>query len=199
MSTRCYRASKSDFQDWLDQYVWVNGIQRLPRREYIPVFAEELTDMCKRKGYIMDSRWRKGHKAVAKWMYALHVQVIARRNRYGFVGYPEITHRNWPEDKDMFDIVIDQNVVEEFLDNWREHEDFDLQTDIGTRTACELPTLLWHYVNLDMSYHGRKMARILESDPDSENDDKYGNGDHMSDLSNGLHGTTKKILGVNTL
>ncbi len=198
MSQRVYRASKQDFQDWLDHHVWVNGIQRCPRREYIPTFAEELTAWCKRKGYVMDGRWRKGHMAVAKWLYALHVQVVARRNLHGAIGYPTIEHRDWPEDKDMFEMHIDQEAVEEFLDRWREHEDFDLETHVGRRTAAELPNLLWHYVELNMSVHGRKMAKILETDSESE-EDWIGNGDHLADLSNGLHGTTKKILGVNTL
>jgi hypothetical protein len=198
MATRFYRASANDFQDWLNQHVWVNGIERLPRRDSIPIFAEELTAWCKKKGYVLDGRWRKGHKAVAKWLYALHVQVIARRNRYGAIQYPDIEHRDWLEDKDMFDIQIDQESIEEFLDGWREHEDFDLRTDIGCRTAAELPTLIWHYVELDASYHGKKMARLLETDSESENE-MIGNGDHWTDLTNGLHGTTKKILGMNTL
>ena len=198
MSARYYKASANDFQDWLDQHVWVNGVERWARRVYIPVFAEELTAWCKRKGYVMDGRWRKGHKAVAKWLYALHVQVVARRNRYGAVQYPEIEHRDWPEDKDMFEMNIDQEAVEEFLDKWREHEDFDLESHVGLRAAAELPTLLWHYVDLESSLHGKRMAKILETDSDSE-EDMIGNGDHWTDLTNGLHGTTKKILGINTL
>ncbi len=196
MSKRFYRATPQDFQDWLDQRVWVNGLERWPRRAYIPVFAEELTAWCKRKGYVMDGRW--GSKAFAKWLYALHIHVVARRNRYGAVCYPEIQHRDWPEDKDIFEIVMDQEAVEEFLDRWREHEDFDSETNIGFRVAAELPTLLWHYVNLEESSHGKKMAKILETDSESE-EDMIGLGDYMTDLSNGLHGTTKKILGVNTL
>jgi hypothetical protein len=198
MSKRFYKFGKDDFQDWLDQRVWISGTQRIPRRQYIPVFAEELTSLCKKKGYVLDGRWGKGHKAVAKWMYALHIQVVARRNRYGPVTYPEIEHRDWPEDKDMFEINFDYEVLEEFFDSWRGNEDLDLQTDIGFRIFAELPTLLWHYVDLDESYQGRKMAKILESDSESE-DDMIGVGDHLTDLTNGLHGTTKKILGVNTL
>ena len=93
---------------------------------------------------------------------------------------------------------IDQEVIEDFFDSWREAEDFDMGTDIGLRTVCELPQLLWHYVDLDSSYHGRKMARILEPDSDEESEDDYRH-DHLTDITNGLHGTTKKILGVNTL
>lgn len=198
MSTRYYRVSENDFQDWLDQYVWMNGVERWPRRDYIPIFAEELTVLCKRKGYVLDGRWKKGHKVVAKWLYALHVQVIARRNQYGSVQYPKIKHRDWPEDKDIFEINIDQEAVEKFLDKWREHEDFDLETHIGLRVAAELPILLWNYVDLESSLQGKRMAKILETDSESD-EDTIGHGDHWTDLSNGLHGTTKKILGINAL
>ncbi len=199
MSKRFYKSSPRDFKEWLHERVWINGCERCPRSMYIPAFADELTNWCKRKGYVMDGRWKKGHLVVARWMYALHVQVVARRNRYGEVGYPEIRHRDWPEDKDVFDINIDQEAVEEFFDTWREAEDFDMKTDIGLRTVCELPTLLWHYVDLDSSYHGRKMARILETDSEEESEEEDFRNDYMSDLTNGLHGTTKKILGINTL
>jgi hypothetical protein len=199
MSGRYYRASPADYQDWLNQHVWVNNMERVPRRWVIPQFAEELTLWLKSKGYVLDGRWRQGHKAVAKWLYALHVQVIARKRRYAPVQYPEIEHRDWPEDRDMFDCHIDQQAVEDFLELWQTHEDFDLRTDIGFRTACELPTMLWHYIDLEDSYHGRKMAKILE-DSDSESEGDWDSrGDHLTDLTNGLHGTTKKILGVNTL
>lgn len=195
---RYYKPSASDFQDWLDHWVWINHITKVPRREYIPRIAEETTKWMKQQGYIMEPRWKKGELIIAKWMYAIHIQEVARRRHLEPIQYPEIQHRDWPEDQDTFDIELPQDKIETFLKRFRNHEDFDIDTWAGARVINEFRTLLYHYIDLEESPHGRRIALLFDTGSDSDGN-QSNHDDFLLDIINGLHGAKKKILGVNTL
>jgi hypothetical protein len=189
---RGYKASESDFQVWLDTPIWVSDNTRGTRREYIPALADSLTAWMKTIGYKMDGRWAKGHRILAKWLYAIHILEIARCDMNAPLAYPEIIHRNWPEDKDEFHLYIDFHSISDFLEPWKTIEDLDYDVSWGRRVYEELETLLWHYVDLDASKIGIKLAeKLLESDSDSDSgggrrrkiDDVY-----LQEAREGLHG-----------
>jgi hypothetical protein len=142
----------------------------------------------------MDGRWGRGPMVVARWLYAIHVHEVARKRSYEPIGYPDIQHRDWEEDREVFDFHIDIQAVERFMKLWNTVEDLDTTTRQGFRTQVELPTFLYTYADIDDSYQGRKLARTLETS-DSEGSDK----DEYEDLMSGAFGTTKKILGYNAL
>lgn len=193
--SQVYRHSHHDYQDWLHQTIWLTENEKGYRKEYIPAFYNSLTYFMKKKGYIMDGRWGRGPSIVARWLYAIHVHEVARKESCKPIGYPEIRHRDWPEDKDVFEFEIDLEAVEEFMDSWKNIEDMDCETREGFRVKVELPTLLYRYVDIDNSSQGRRMAQKLETfeNEDSDKQDEY------SDLMSGAFGTTKKILGYNTI
>lgn len=191
---KAYKASEGDFQVWLDTPIWVSDCEKGTRRDYIPLLADELTLWMKTIGYTMDYRWGKGHRVLAKWLYAIHVLEIARLDYNAPLAYPEIIHRNWPEDKDEFHLYLDFDSISDFLEPWRTVEDFDYDVRWGRRVYEELETLLWHYVDLDASRIGIKLAeKLLESDSDSDSggsrrgrkkvDDVY-----LQEAREGLHG-----------
>ncbi len=189
-----YRTPVWDFKDWLNQHIWVSDSEKAPRKTYIPALYYELTSFMKSKGYMMDGRWGRGPMIVARWLYAIHIHEVARKRSYEPIGYPEIHHRDWEEDRDVFDFHIDIQAVEAFMKVWRSVEDFNPETRQGFRTQVELPTLLYTYVDIDESYQGRKLARTLETS-DSEASDR----DEDLDVMSGAFGTTKKIIGYNAL
>jgi hypothetical protein len=190
-----YRASITDYREWLHQKIWLNGNEEGYRKEYIPAFWQSLTNFMKKKGYMMDGRWLKGPTVVARWLYAIHVHEIARKVSYQPLGYPEILHRDWPEDRDTFDFHIDIQAIEEFMEGWRNVEDMDIETRHGFRTQSELQTLLYTYVDIENSSQGRRLAFKLMSDEE----ESEGSHDEYIDLMSGAFGTTKKILGYNTI
>ena len=166
---RPYKISENDFQLWLDVPIWVSDNEKGTRREYIPELADALTDWMKMIGYKMDGRWGKGHRVVAKWLYAIHVVEIARRDTSGSLEYPEIIHRDWQEDYDEFTLNINYDIVHSFLEKWDTIEDFDIETRWGSRVYEELENLLWHYIDLDTSRIGIKLAeKLIVSDSDSD-------------------------------
>lgn len=183
-----------DFNDWLEQHIWISNMEKAARKTYIPMLYDSLTHFMKSKGYVMDSRWGRGPMIVARWLYAIHVHEVARKRSYEPIGYPDIQHRNWEEDNDVFDCTIDLQTVEEFMDEWKTVEDFNIETRQGFRTQVELQTLLYTYVDIDSSRQGKKLARQLDV-PDTEGSDK----EEYEDLMSGAFGTTKKIIGYNTL
>lgn len=190
-----YRVSKNDFHDWLHQRIWVSGNETAQRQTYIPALYDSLTHFMKKKGYVMDRRWNRGPRIVAKWLYAIHVHEIARKQSYRPLGYPEIEHRNWPEDKEVFDFHLDLEAIDEFMYSWRNNEDFDTSTRHGFRTQAELQTLLYTYADIDNSVQGRRLAAKFEV---SESEDSDGH-EESHDLMSGAFHTTKKIIGYNTL
>ena len=191
---RAYRVSEEDFQTWLNVPIWINDNTKGTRREYIPDLADSLTGWMKRIGYTMDGRWAKGHRVLAKWLYAIHILEIARRDYNAPLAYPEIQHRDWQEDYDEFNVHIDYDIISEFLEPWSTVEDLSLEFRWGSRVYEELQTLLWHYIDLDASRNGIKLAeKLLESDSDSDSghsrrghrrvDDVY-----LQEAREGLHG-----------
>lgn len=193
--SRVYRYSQRDYVDWLHQKIWLTGNTKGYRKEYIPSFYNSLTDFMKKKGYMMDGRWGRGPAIVARWLYAIHVHEVARKESGQALGYPEIHHRDWPEDRDVFDFEIDLETLGEFMESWKNVEDMDLETCQGFRVQVELSTFLYTYADIENSRQGRRLASKLES---SDTEDS-GHSEEYSDLMSGAFGTTKKILGYNTI
>jgi hypothetical protein len=192
---RAYKVSEEDFQTWLDTPIWVSDNEKGTRREYIPVFADALTDWIKKIGYTMDGRWGKGHRVVAKWLYAIHVVEIARCDYNTPLAYPEIIHRNWEEDHDEFSLHINYDIVDSFLEEWATIEDFDYETRWGSRVYEELETLLWHYIDIDASRIGIRLAeKLIGSDSDSDSGSGRGgrrkkiDDVYLQEARDGLHG-----------
>ena len=178
--------NKDDFNLWLDQWVWVSGNTTLQRRKYIPHFANELTVFMKRCGYTMDRRWNSGALAVAKWMYAVHLQEYVFKQ--GYVQNPKIIHRNLEEDYSEYLHVMDFDKVSRFIEIWRLYEDFDKESPIGQKMLNEITEFLYCYIDIDMSEHGRNITELLyETDSDGEGgnrrDDVY-----ITDSREGYHG-----------
>ena len=163
-------STTNDFQLWLSQKVWVSATEKATRRSYIPEFAEDITSFMKVKGYQMDSRWRRGHMAVARWLYAIHVNIVRGSvSSSRGLSYPPIFHRDWVEDNDQFYHVIEFNDIQELLNRWHLNEDLDTESVVGQRTLYEFHQLLWTYIDLDSSNQGILVAtRLEESDSESE-------------------------------
>ena len=165
-----YRPTQRDFVRWLHQPVWVSPEQKELRKNWIPCFADALTTWMEQKGYRMNGIWKKGHLAVAKWLYAIQVQVVANKQQYGPIVYPEIYHRGWPEDKDAFEVEVSGPSLEAFLVGWQDVEDLDPTFPSGQRVLCELQQLLWTYIELESCRQGQRVARIVDAMGESEED-----------------------------
>jgi len=182
----------SDFQVWLNQVVWVNGVERVSRRKYIPHFAKELTGFMKTKGYTMDSSWKDGELVLARWMYTIQRDEIARGDYNSEVEYPEPVHRDWEEDSWEFQNVMDYDTISSFMDTWKLYEDFDEDTRVGQRMLHELQYVLYPYLDLHASKRGKLVAEALE-DTDSDSDSwKSGRRNkkidvYLADASEGFH------------
>jgi len=159
----------SNFNLWLSQPVWVNSLVTIPRRAMIPVFAEELMQFLRKKGYVMSHEWRAGHMVVARWLYIIQKDELVRKHYDNKVAYPTPFHRNWPEDYDEFQYILDTETLRGFTDSWTHCEDFDPETRIGQRVINELQHLIYPYLDLDASRNGMRVASAL-ADSDSDSD-----------------------------
>jgi hypothetical protein len=192
-----YRTNKNDFHDWLQHHIWTTSTEKEARKHYIPYLYDDITDWMFDKGYEMDYRWNnRGPLIVAKWLYAIHVNEKALKLNHEPLNYPEIIHRDWEEDKDRFDFIMDIKDIEAFFYEWRHVDDFDMETHVGRRVRGEFLTFLYTYIDLDSSKQGRYISKKLE--PDSESENETGQ-ETFDDLMSGAFGTTKKIIGYNTL
>jgi hypothetical protein len=178
--------SSSDFQVWLDQEVWVQGDYKVPRRDYIPAFAEELTKSMKSWGYTMDPRWNGGDYIVAKWMYMIHLQEFVTKQYNGMLKYAEPYHRDWPEDFLEYTFVMSYDRISSFMERWRFYEDFDPDTQCGQRILHELQYLLYPFIDMDNSKNGM----LFDDYSDTEVDEVYKGRDdvYIAEAKQGLHG-----------
>jgi len=179
-------SSSSDFQVWLDQEMWVVANHKLARREYIPDFADDLTEFMKSCGYTMDIRWNNGHYIVAKWLYMIHVQEFVTKDYNGKLRYAEPHHRDWPEDFLQYTHMMNFDRISSFMERWRFYEDFDLETRAGQRVLHELQYLLYVFIDMDSSENGK----LFDDDSDSEHDETYRGRDdvYLMEARDGLHG-----------
>jgi hypothetical protein len=180
-----YTPSKYDYVRWLTAKVWVTGNEKACRKDWIPSFTESVKVWMKSRGYTMNGQFTP--KAVAKWLYAIQVQEVARKKYLGPIYYPEITHRDWEEDWDTFDMEVSQENCEIFLEGWRNNSDLESDTPSGERVRVELQTLLYTYVDLESSKHGKRIAALL-ADSDSEDSDYENETDiYLREAMEGYH------------
>jgi hypothetical protein len=176
-----------DYKLWLDQWVWVTDNRKMQRRDYIPVFKKEIESWMRSRGYEMDGYW-KNKDVVGRWLYCIHVVEIIKKERIGGIEYAEPNHRDWPEDRDTYEVYIQQDDIEEFLDTWRTNEDISIENRVGQRVREEIQRFLYIFLDLDTSKHGRMITRIM-IDTDDDDDDERGDRDmYLVDAQEGWHG-----------
>ena len=167
------RISESDFQVWLDQNVWVSDCEKGTRREWIPAFAEALTGWMKEMGYTMSPSWKLGHRVVAYWLYVVHCVHLSSPEDTRLSKYYKYynTHRNWPEDRDYFQITITSDTITDFLESWICVEDLDPTVPLGQKIEVELQEFLYTWIDPDLSKQGEKVGRWFgETSSESEED-----------------------------
>jgi hypothetical protein len=176
-----------DFQNWMNQWVWVSDSEKLRRREYIPYFKKELEAWMKERGYEMDGYW-KNQNVVSRWLYAIHVVEIVKKDRIGGIEYAEPNHRNWPEDRDTYEVHVMQDDIDSFLDKWETNEDFDKETRVGQRVREDCLRFLYIFLDLDASKRGKEISRIMLDTDDEEEDEKGDKDMYLVDAQEGWHG-----------
>ncbi len=162
-----YPISESDFQIWLDQEGWVSDCTKETRREWIPAFAECITEWMNRLGYTMNAEWKKGHRVVAYWLYVVHCvsRSTPEDNDRRLLKYYKYynTHRNWPQDRHYFDMTVDPFEIQEFMELWKTVEDLDDTIPLGQKTLLEFQDFLYTWIDPDLSKKGDKVVqKVLE-------------------------------------
>jgi hypothetical protein len=193
VSIMSYGANAHSFERWLKQPVWVAD-HKEKRSVVIRDFHKSLTYFMKKNGYIMDSRWNNPKvNYLTNWMYRIWLEEHVRFNRNKEVYVPPPIHRNTEEDYDYFSCNIDVNMIGDFMKEWSFAEDFDSDSSrLAYRMEYELQDFLYNFVDLELSKHGRTIARIWD-DSGSDSDDNWNwNSKHhdiyLRDASDGFHG-----------
>jgi len=182
--------SYEDFQVWLDQEVWISNMEKGARRDYIPDFAEDLTDFMRVCGYTMDSRWASGDYIVAKWMYIMHVQEFVTKKYNQPLKYASIIHRDWNEDFLEYTQILTFDKISSFMERWKFYEDLDCDTVMGQRVLHELQNLLYHFIDMENSKIGILVATAEDSDSEyDEPSSRRGKDDiYLMEAREGMHG-----------
>jgi len=170
--------SSRNFHLWLAQTFPVSYSDILDRKAYLPVFANDLTELLKGRGYTMDSRWNA--LAVARWIYKIHCDNAVRS--------PPVLHRNMPEDNDEYLDTITDELLLKFLEAWKHIPDFNSDTRLGRMLHDELQAFLWAYIDLDNSIRGDAVAHWIEgSDTESDNGSGGKVDIYIQDVDAGWH------------
>ena len=181
--------SKADFLAWFNQEIYFNSLVIEERKHYFPRFAEELGSIMKSYGYTMDSRWNS--LTLAKWVYRIHVQEIARKKFDAPVWLGDIIHRDWNEDHSRYEEVIGDQDFTTYFQMWRDNEDFDTQSRVGQRLFRELPEFLYVYIDMEKSKQGQFIEELFDSDSDYAEETQVVKQDaYLQDAASGYHGGT---------
>ena len=186
----CRLCKQNNYTKWLNKMVYVSGYTKVPRYEYLRSFAKHITKWMKGLGYGMGDRWGDGVKVVVRWMFAIYEQEVIHKNKYGPLLYPEIYHRNLPEDLDKFEMVVSNMEIENFLEKWEDIDDFSQSSPVGIRVRMEMQDFLYTYVNIESSKHGIAVTHLYESlamEEEMEDEYKSGVDTYLIDVQNGWH------------
>jgi hypothetical protein len=92
-----------------------------------------------------------------------------------------------PEDKDQYLDSITDELLEEFLSQWKHIPDFDVDTRLGRIVHDELQQFLWSYIDMDESPQGMNVISWLDGS-DTESDGGSGKVDtYIQDVDAGWH------------
>jgi hypothetical protein len=158
----CKICKQNTYTKWLNQMVYISGDNKVHRYEYIDSFAKYITKWIKKHGYKMGDTWGDGVKVTVRWMYAIFEQEVLNKNKYGPLLYPEPFHRNLPEDLDSFEMVIDCEAINEFMENWKSIDELSESHPFGIRVRMEMQEFLYTYVNVESSKYGIKITHYYE-------------------------------------
>jgi hypothetical protein len=183
-----YRANRDDFLVWLEQPIWINGIERAERKNYIGEFTALLTKYMKVYGYTMNRFWTPS--LVAKWLYRIAVQVVAKNKPYEIIRYEHLQDSfTRQEDIDQFYHVIESNSCKKFCERMQGIEDLDPTSRMGSRVWFEVESFLRNYLDIEHSAQTRIVDRAFyDSDSDSESIKEGGTDKYIQEVSEGYHG-----------
>lgn len=174
-----------NFHLWLDQPVYISGVQTA-RRNYIPCFADYITNFVMTLGYNFIPKWKKGHLCVARWLYKMNIRCI--KHIITPFPYDDIPHRDWDLDYYNYYDVFDYDTITSIENAWKHVDDLNIETDLGSDVMNELRNFIWHYIDLETSPQGRLIANLVEGS-DSETDEHGEKLDrYIQDMGEGYHG-----------
>jgi hypothetical protein len=180
-----YNANKNDYNLWLSQPMII-GSTRCERRFVVHEFAVAVRKWMKTLGYTMEHRM---DMQLSVWIYRLYVQEIARKKHGQPVWIPEPEHRNTQDDFDQYNMVVDHDAVTDFMSEWSNVQDMDVNSIIGYRIWYGIQEFLYSVIDLESSKQGRLIARIWDnsgSNSDSEID--YKKDIYVEEAKEGRHG-----------
>ena len=176
-----------DYRVWMEEEIWLTDNERGKRKEYIVKFKEDIERWMHGRGYEMDGQW-KSKGVVGRWLYCIHVMERVKKERIGGIEYSVPNHRDWPEDRDTYEVYVDMEEVEIFLERWRTNEDFSELTRVGQRVREEMRRFLYIFIDMDNSKRGKEIYRIVMDTDDEDDGDKDDRDIYIVEAQEGYHG-----------
>jgi hypothetical protein len=132
-------------------------------------FQKALNPWIQRCGYSWTMDLDKVEQKFIKFAYALEdvhsYNRAAGSERYR-IELPEVTHRNFPEDRDTYDLFVDLYSFSDLLDEWREH-----YTLLENPMIHLLYEFCYLYVDVEDGQPGKFTEKALDADKDSDDED----------------------------
>lgn len=159
------------YTEWLQESSYVgNGMsQGTTKDAMLHFFYQGVSPWVQRFGY----SWSQSEDIIARKFVRLCYDITmtsAMKSTYTLQA-PNPRHRDFPEDRDTFDFLVDTWSFVELMSQWE-----CCSPPVGTRLDYLLREFCYVWVDVESGKPGSRTAAILEAEYDNDSDeDRYGN------------------------
>ena len=146
------------FSEWLNQFAYVGkGItEGTVENALLQFFYEGLTPLIQSAGY----KWIDSERHIAKKFlrFCFLVYETSSMDVKYSLEIPEARHRDFPEDRDTFDLLLDTWTFVEFMEEWSFCDSF-----VGTRLEYLLRDFCYVWIDVQSGKPGALTQIVLDA------------------------------------
>lgn len=165
------------YTSWLNEFAYVgNGLtEGTIENALLDFFYEGISPWIKSFGYSWSDQEDKIARKFLRTCYDIHT-TSKLDSKYTLL-IPEPRHRNYNEDRESFDFIVDTPSFVELLDTWNFRDEV-----VGTRLDYLLREFCYVWIDVTSGKPGEWTQRMIEADTDDYSDeDRNLNGNVLPD------------------
>lgn len=155
------------YNDWLNEFAYVGkGITEGTMEEaMLHFFYEGISPWIQGFGYSWSDHEDKIARKFLRFCYAIYT-TASLDTKYTLEA-PEPKHRNYVEDRDTFDYIVDTRSFIDFLDIWKFRDEI-----VGTRLEYLLREFCYVWINVHSGKPGAMTQAAIDADMDDMSDEE---------------------------
>lgn len=162
------------FTNWKQQltYVGKGSIEDIMEEAVLHFFYDGLSQMIKQLGY----KWNTNEQVISRKFVQLCYMIDTTKNMshmYSLNG-PKPSHRNFKEDREVFDFFLDTFAYNDFLEEWSHCP------IVGTAFDYLFKEFCYCWIDVTAGAPGAMTQQILNADDDEEGEEEIATTEILS-------------------